>query len=319
MQLYQHLRLSSTGRLATWANALALGACLLLAALACGLRSPLHDLPLERDEGAYAIIATRWLAGDALYRDLFDHKPPLVYLVFALARILPGDAVRAIRELATLYLLLVSFAVLALGWRLYGRWPGVAAQALVLAYGTSRAFEGLTFNSESVLILPATLGCLLVVVGMQGRRPALFGWAGMCVGLAVASKPVGAVLLAPQVLAPLMVPWPWRRRLAGASLGLAGAALPLLGFGLLLWRQGALAAAFEALISYNRLYAADSVAQGWYFEQLWRIWAPMFALGLPALAGLVATTAFREWRTAAQAVTALWGLVLLATALLSLR
>ncbi|HEX9370413.1 MAG TPA: glycosyltransferase family 39 protein, partial [Roseiflexaceae bacterium] len=237
MQLYQHLRLSSTGRLATWANALALGACLLLAALACGLRSPLHDLPLERDEGAYAIIATRWLAGDALYRDLFDHKPPLVYLVFALARILPGDAVRAIRELATLYLLLVSFAVLALGWRLYGRWPGVAAQALVLAYGTSRAFEGLTFNSESVLILPATLGCLLVVVGMQGRRPALFGWAGMCVGLAVASKPVGAVLLAPQVLAPLMVPWPWRRRLAGASLGLAGAALPLLGFGLLLWRQ----------------------------------------------------------------------------------
>jgi hypothetical protein len=55
-------------------------AALVLAALAWWLRAPLHALPLERDEGAYAIIATRMMAGDVLYRELFDHKPTLVTL-----------------------------------------------------------------------------------------------------------------------------------------------------------------------------------------------------------------------------------------------
>src|ERR671922_2576087 len=65
-------------------------------ALAWWLRGPLHHLPLERDEGAYAVIATRWLAGDVPYRDLFDHKPPLIYVIYALARLVPADPVGAI-------------------------------------------------------------------------------------------------------------------------------------------------------------------------------------------------------------------------------
>jgi hypothetical protein len=38
------------------------------------------DVPLERDEGAYAYIAAQWRSGLIPYRDVFDHKPPLVYL-----------------------------------------------------------------------------------------------------------------------------------------------------------------------------------------------------------------------------------------------
>ena len=302
-----------------WRGGLTIAAALPILALAWWLRSPLHDLPLERDEGAYATIAARWLAGDALYRDLFDHKPPLVYMVFGMARLLGDEPVRAIRTLATLYLLAGASALFALAWRLYGRWAALAALPVFLAYASSLRFQGLTFNSEAVLALPATLGCLLATSAMRARRASLLALAGVCVGLAIAAKPVGASLLAPLLLASLLLGWPPWRRWAGAGLALGGAALPLLGLGLLLWRQGALAAAYEALVSYNRLYAVESLAQGWDPLWLWRIWAPMLALGLPGLAGLAAAAGWREWRTPAHGIAALWGLMLLATALLSLR
>jgi hypothetical protein len=95
--------------------------------------------------------------------------------------------------------------------------------------------------------------------------------------------------------------------------------LPLLVFGIVLWRQGALAAAYQALIVYNRLYAEESAAQGWNPVSLWRIWAPMMALALPAAAGLAISLRRPAGRTAAHAVAVLWGLALLATAVLSLR
>ena len=60
---------------------------LLLLGLVAGtvLRTPLLDLPLERDEGAYAVVATEMLRGAVPYRDVWDHKPPGVYVAYAAA------------------------------------------------------------------------------------------------------------------------------------------------------------------------------------------------------------------------------------------
>ncbi len=300
-------------------DALAVGLALLLLGLGWLLRAPLHRLPLERDEGAYALIAQRWLAGDVLYRDLFDHKPPLVFLAFVPALALPGDPVVAVRTVATLVLLATGVALLGLGWLVYGRAAGLAALALLLAYGSSLRFQGLAFNSEAVLVLPATLGALLVALALRAESPALLGAAGVGVGLAVCAKPVGALLLPALLLAALLLP---RRRLLGVLLALSGALLPGLAFGLLLWRQGALADARLALVDYNRLYAAESLGFGWDPAWLWRIQAPMMVLALPAGAGLLAALRLvraPRWRAAAQPALALWGLALLAGALLSLR
>jgi 4-amino-4-deoxy-L-arabinose transferase-like glycosyltransferase len=295
-----------------------IGLCLLALLFAWWLRSPLHHLPLERDEGSYALIATRWLAGAVPYRDLFDHKPPLIYLVYALARLVPSDPVGAIRIVATLYLLASGLALLALGWRLYGRWAALAALMLFLVYGSSQRFEGLAFNSEAVMLLPATLSCLLLVLGVQMRHAGLLGLAGICVGLTTLAKPVGAGLLLPLCLGPLLLAWPLRRRLAALALGLAGALLPLLLSTLYFWWQRALPAAYEALIIYNRIYAAESLSFGWNPLWLWRIWQPMLPLVLPGLVGLVVTLRDPS-ATPAHTITAAWGLTLLATALLSLR
>lgn len=302
----------------SWERWLAPSLALLALALTWQLRSPLHHLPLERDEGAYALIAVRWLGGSIPYRDLFDHKPPFVYLVYALSRLLPGDPVSAVRALATLYLLATGLALLALGWRLYGRWAAVAGLAAFLVYGSSLRFQGLTFNTEAVLALPATLGCLLVVWSMQTQRLATLALAGVCVGLAALSKPVGALLGLPLCLAPLLSQ-PRRYGLRAAALALAGALLPALLFVAAFWAWGALPAAREALLTYNDIYAAESIGRVQAAFGLGRIWKPMLTLALPALGGLVATRMHLPWRSAAHAVTALWGLALLATAVLSLR
>jgi 4-amino-4-deoxy-L-arabinose transferase-like glycosyltransferase len=318
---------------------------LLALALTWWLRSPMHAMPLERDEGAYATIAVRWMAGDVLYRELFDHKPPLVYGVYALAQLVPASPVSAVRTLATLYLLASGVIVLLLGWRLYGAWGAVAGLVLFLAYASSRRFQGLTFNSEAIMTLPSMLGCLLVVWGMQlspttttvavertgppahpspsnplRRCVILLVLAGVCVGLAILAKPVGGVLLLPLALAPLLLPWPWVRRVGVAGLALAAAAVPLVGCLIYLGLQGALPAMHEALISYNRIYMQESMrnlARDPFW--IWNIWKPMLVLFGPGIGGGAATLWVRSWRTPAHIIMGVWGLSLLGTALISVR
>jgi hypothetical protein len=44
-----------------------------------------HNLTLpSRDSGVFLYVAWRFLNGDIPYRDVWDHKPPLVYFVDAL-------------------------------------------------------------------------------------------------------------------------------------------------------------------------------------------------------------------------------------------
>ncbi|MBI5560991.1 MAG: glycosyltransferase family 39 protein, partial [Deltaproteobacteria bacterium] len=52
----------------------------------------LHTIgePLERDQTTYGYIAHRILAGEKLYTDLWDHKPPGIYWAYMLAESLWG-------------------------------------------------------------------------------------------------------------------------------------------------------------------------------------------------------------------------------------
>ena len=49
------------------------------------LRTPLMDLPLERDEGDYAYAAWRMTFGEWPYVDVFNQKPPGVFFAYRAA------------------------------------------------------------------------------------------------------------------------------------------------------------------------------------------------------------------------------------------
>lgn len=75
-----------------------LSAALWLAALLIALPSLAY--PLGRDQGVYFYVAREWLNhGSIPYRDLFDHKPPGIYVIYALAITLFRGHVWGIRVL----------------------------------------------------------------------------------------------------------------------------------------------------------------------------------------------------------------------------
>ena len=52
------------------------------AVLAVVLRWPAYGMPWDRDASVYAVIGRGLGWGDLPYRDLFDHKQPLIYPVY---------------------------------------------------------------------------------------------------------------------------------------------------------------------------------------------------------------------------------------------
>jgi 4-amino-4-deoxy-L-arabinose transferase-like glycosyltransferase len=96
---------------------LAAGVLLLLCALIAAARAHTFHEPLERDITTYAVIAHEMLQGRGLYSDLWDLKPPAVFVTYAAAELLTSYGPDSI------YLLGVSAAVFTL-WSVY--WAGAA-------------------------------------------------------------------------------------------------------------------------------------------------------------------------------------------------
>jgi len=94
-------------------------ALLILAALIFAARLHTYHEPYDRDITTYAVIAHEMINGRLLYTDLWDHKPPSIYLTYAAAELAAGygrDAVFLLNILAALATLAgVYFAARAVG------------------------------------------------------------------------------------------------------------------------------------------------------------------------------------------------------------
>ena len=185
---------------------------------------------LDLDEAVYSVVAREMLRGRQLYADVADHKPPLVFLFYALAEWLWGPAILGARLLAVLTVL--PLTALALATFFDRTRVGVVAAVAWLVYGA--AFIGhdmLAVNCEILMMAP--LAWALVVLRrpadlLRARRLLL---AGLLIGVAVLFKyqaglwlPVGLVAIfhshPPHC--------PGRRWQALAALGI-GFATPLVG------------------------------------------------------------------------------------------
>jgi 4-amino-4-deoxy-L-arabinose transferase-like glycosyltransferase len=236
-------------------------AALLLGGLTLGLRAPLFDLPLERDEGEYAYIGWRLLAGDTPYLDWLDQKPPAIFVPYALAIATGEDPVVAIRLGAALFCAASVIALFALVRRLRGETEAWLAGALLAVLSADGAVQGPIANSELFMgpwILLALLGTLRVPA--RARPPAAAGLAiGACLAVACAFKQVAAVN------APLLLAVFWLRTPAGqrgpgllrfAFWTAAGGVLVVGAIAAWFAARGGLGAALDAVLLHNLAYAA---------------------------------------------------------------
>jgi hypothetical protein len=155
------------------------------------LRLRFLELPLERDEGAHAVIAQHMLAGFPPYATFHDMRFPGIYAAYALALAIFGATHTGIHA-ALLVVNATSCALLfALGRALGGVRVGLAAAAAFAVLSVTPAVQGLWANNEHFVLPPALAGLWLLLGALETGRPARFLAAGVLLGAAAVVKQHG--------------------------------------------------------------------------------------------------------------------------------
>lgn len=226
------------------------------------MRAPFLSEPLDRDEGAYGYIGQRILAGEIPYRDVFDHKTPVVYYIYAFVIKAFGGTVLSIRLFSTFYSLLTTLAVFYLAYLIFNPPVALLAAGLFGIFSSGPMVQGTGANTEVFMILPLVLAFIFFLIGQREKKPAWLFWAGVLSGLAVMIKQLAlfnfVVLLG-------IAFWPEAKRLGSKSepRGLLAGSLLLSGFlvfplAFLIYFSinNALSDFLYCTVSVNRLYAS---------------------------------------------------------------
>lgn len=252
-------------------------------ALAWASRAPsFASSVLDSDEGVYLAMARALLRGAMPYTEVWDHKPPGVYVLYAAFLRLFGESVLAIRIGATLFVAATALLAALLAARLFGRFSlGILAGCLyVLAAARG---PGLAANAE-LFFAPFAVGAwlLLAPAGEESLGAGRVFLAGLCAGVAVQIKLVAVLeLVALAAWTTLREPSPARARLRLlVALG-AGAWVPFALVGLWFLSSGLLPLYLSTNFAANLRYAAGGRvpaggALGEWRETLLRDW-PLWA------------------------------------------
>ena len=88
---------------------------------------PILSFPLGRDQGTYLTIGQGLLEGKQLYRDLWDNKPPGIFIVYAGIAKLFGRMMWSVAVVDFLLLLVISYLLFRFTERYLGRAAGAVA------------------------------------------------------------------------------------------------------------------------------------------------------------------------------------------------
>jgi len=142
------------------------------------------DPPWVNDEGTYFAVAQAMAHGYRLYADVWENKPPGLYLLYTAVYHLFGVSLLVMRLLSTLAVAAVVILTFCLACRITGRIASLTAALLCgLLFGVP-FLEGTTGNAEVFLAALTAAAAYLVV----GRKHA--ATAGAVVGIACLFKSV---------------------------------------------------------------------------------------------------------------------------------
>ena len=181
---------------------------LLLAAMWLGSRGPVYvsaDRP-GVDSGVFTAVAWHMLQGEVLYRDVWDHKPPVVH-VLNVAALWAGErwageaSINAVRQMERLFGAVAAGLAFLLAWLALRRvWPegfaAVAVAAVASVLMTMMLFHPLIFEggnvTEEYAVTFMLAGMAAAVASRQiaSRRGSavLVGLCGFAMGCAVLTK-----------------------------------------------------------------------------------------------------------------------------------
>ncbi|MFO0956147.1 MAG: glycosyltransferase family 39 protein [Isosphaeraceae bacterium] len=219
--------------------------------------------PIDCDEAVYTYAGRRILAGDVMYRDLTEPKPPGGYWLYALGVRLGGDDEWMVRLLP---LPIVMVTIVLVGW-IAGKLAGPSALiAASLAYAVASTDPFLYGNGSNLehpmnLATVTALAALLVAWSKpDGGRVALL-ISGVSIGTACLFKQVCGLHAIVFGLALLIRPGRGRARSGDLAVLAAGVIVPISLAALALIIQGAGPAAYEDIFAYAKAMARDLPAE----------------------------------------------------------
>lgn len=232
-------------------GAVSAGILFLLACFIFVTRAHFIALPLDRDEGAYAYVAAGANEGLMPYRDIFDHKPPFVYLVYQAGFGIFGVNYTAVRGIAVLWVILSMLAIYAALRKAAGEAAGIFAAIFYSFLQQSVMLQGINANAELFTHLPAALSLYFF---LKAGRTGYF-LSGLMCAAAVLFKPF-LIMITPFFAAYVLL----KERDIKAALMMAMGFFALTAFVSAVYIiLGAGPAMYQALIAYNSAY---SIAAG---------------------------------------------------------
>lgn len=231
---------------------------LLILVLQIVLRVPFLQEPLERDEGAYAYIAQRMLAGELPYRDYFDHKPPAVYFIYAGIFKLFGDSQASIRLFTLFFSLIITLSVFGVGYLIWGGAGGLISAFLFALFSGGPLVHGTSANTETFLALPLVLALLCFLISRRKDDGVWIFWCGLLSGLAVMIKQVAIINFLVFLLFYLFfIPDKIQNKKSKLGFGILtlGFLIVPVAFSVYFWLKGIFPDFMEGFLFYNLSYA----------------------------------------------------------------
>ncbi len=231
------------------------------------LRMNFWDQPFEMDEGLHAYMGWGMLEGLVPFRDMYNTKPPGIYVLHSLLFLVVEPTALNIKVFATIYTLGTVFAVFFVARKLAGEKVGLFAALLFGIFSSGPNIQGGGVNTEIFMVLPYTLAALSLIDAVKTGRQQSYFLTGLWTGLACTIKQVAVVNLF--WVASYLIVRIWRERswqalartLTDGAWVVLGVVVPWLPFLLYFYFHDALSNFFFWMVSANFLYIEDGYKQ----------------------------------------------------------
>ncbi len=225
-----------------------------------------HALLLDSgfNDGIFLAVASQWMKGLALYRDVYDVKPPGLFVLYRLGLEMGGENLLPLRSLLALIYALIVPLTAAIARRM--GLPVVLATLAGIA--ALLMWQPWAFHDSSPLTLPPLLAGLWLLLArptdpqtgrLEPLSPPQAVLTGVCFALALSIKHTAAFAAVPVLVIAL---WPAEREQRFASMmaaqwTLAGMALTAVPFVWLLIREGGFGWFWVAVVTHPLAYVGS--------------------------------------------------------------
>lgn len=180
---------------------------LILAILVFFIRYQFIDIPLERDEGDYALAGKLILEGAKPYVDVFEQKPPGLFYSYAVVSLFFGTTAQGL-HLGFIFVNILTMGFIAYAMRfLVDEFAGIGSAASFLALSMNPYISGYSIQAEHLLVFNVSVSFFFLALFYRSKQLWNLIAAGAFVAISATIKQNGVFFIGIVVLGVFAMHW----------------------------------------------------------------------------------------------------------------